>query len=395
MAAIEQLKIRDYKHMAAPRIPFNRCVDAGNELEYVTDVVRTGRFGTDGTYKKQCETWLREHYNAADAILAQSCTDALEMAAMLADIGPGDEVIMPSFTFSSTANAFALRGATLVFADIDPETLNLDPNEVERAVTDKTKVIVPVDYAGHPCDMAALRQIADNAPQDIMIAEDAAQALMASENGRPVGVHADVATISFHNTKNIACGEGGALIVNNEAYKKRSYILSEKGTNRKAFFLGEIDKYSWVDIGTSAVPSEMTAAYLLGQLEKAEEITNARRKAWDMYWNGFADLEAKGVLKRPYVGQGVHHNAHMFYLLLESNDKRNRLISELRDRGISAPFHYIPLHSAPAGLKLGRATGDMAVTDRVSSTLIRMPMYNGAADDASEVIEAVTEILKD
>ena len=376
------------------KIPFNRCVNAGNEIEYVSDVVSTGRFGTDGTYKKRCEEWLKQHFNAPDAVLAQSCTDALEMAAMLADIGPGDEVIMPSFTFSSTANAFALRGATLVFADIDPKTLNLDPNEVEKAITDKTKVIVPVDYAGHPCDMAALLSIAGRAKQNIMIVEDAAQALMASENGRPVGVHADVATISFHNTKNIACGEGGALIVNNEAYKKRSYILSEKGTNRKAFFLGEVDKYSWVDIGTSAVPSEMTAAYLLAQLEKADEITNARRKAWTAYWQGFESLEKKGVLKRPYTGDKVYNNAHMFYLLMDSVETRNHLIRELRDRGISAPFHYIPLHSAPAGLRLGRATGNMDVTDRVSSTLIRMPMWNGVNDVASKVIDAVEDILR-
>ena len=375
------------------KIPFNKCVNAGNELEYVTDVVSNGRFGVDGTYKARCESWLKEHYDAKDAVLTQSCTDALEMAAMLANIGPGDEVIMPSFTFSSTANAFALRGSTLVFADIDPVTLNLDPKEVAKAVTDKTKVIVPVDYAGHPCDMAALRDIADNQPQDIMIAEDAAQAIMASENGRPVGVHADVSTLSFHNTKNIASGEGGALIINNEIYKKRSYILSEKGTNRKAFFLGEIDKYSWVDIGTSAVPSEMTSAYLLGQLEKAEEITLSRRKAWDMYYEGFADLEARGIARRPVVNNSIYNNAHMFYLLLETNELRNKLIRELRDRGISAPFHYIPLHSAPAGLKLGRATGDMAVTDKVSSTLIRMPMWNGVDQVANEVIDAVSQIL--
>ncbi len=375
------------------KIPFNKCVNAGNELDYVTDVVSTGRFGVDGTYKSRCETWLKDHYDATDAILTQSCTDALEMAAMLANIGPGDEVIMPSFTFSSTANAFALRGATLVFTDIDPVTLNLDPKEVAKAVTDKTKVIVPVDYAGHPCDMVALREIADNAPQDIMIAEDAAQALMASENGRPVGVHADVSTLSFHNTKNIACGEGGALIINNEIYKKRSYILSEKGTNRKAFFLGEIDKYSWVDIGTSAVPSEMTSAYLLGQLEKADEITLSRRKAWDIYYDAFAKLESRGVARRPVVNNSVYNNAHMFYLLLESNELRNKLIRELRDRNISAPFHYIPLHSAPAGLKLGRATGNMAVTDKVSSTLIRMPMWNGVDQIAGQVIDAVLEIL--
>ena len=373
-------------------IPFNKCVTVGNEKDYVDDVVTNGRFSVDSDYKKRCEAWLKDHYQAHDAIMTQSCTDALEMAAMLAEIGPGDEVIMPSFTFSSTANAFALRGATLVFVDIDDQTLNIDPIEVARAVTSKTKVIVPVDYAGHPCDMAALNAIASE--HDIMVAEDAAQAVMASENGRPVGVHADVSTLSFHNTKNIACGEGGALIVNNPKYAKRAAILSEKGTNRKAFFLGEVDKYSWVDIGTSAVPSELTAAYLLGQLDHAAEITNQRRAAWDAYHKALAPLENTGLIKMPYVAPSVTHNAHMFYLLLRDNKLRNHMIKSLRERGISAPFHYIPLHSAPAGLKLGRSVGDMEVTNRISSTLLRLPMWNGAEAEVPAVASAIEEILK-
>lgn len=372
-------------------IPFNKCVTIGNEKEYVADVVNNGRFSVDSDYKSRCEAWLKDHYQAEDVVMTQSCTDALEMAAMLAEIGPGDEVIMPSFTFSSTANAFALRGATLVFVDIDPQTLNIDPAEVAKAVTPNTKVIVPVDYAGHPCDMVALRAIADE--HDIMIAEDAAQAVMASMDGRPVGVHADVSTLSFHNTKNIACGEGGALIINNPKYVKRAAILAEKGTNRKAFFLGEVDKYSWVDIGTSAVPSELTAAYLLGQLDHAVEITKKRVEAWSAYQSALAPLENTGLLKLPYISPGCTHNAHMFYLLMRDNDLRNHLIKELRERGISAPFHYIPLHSAPAGKKLGRAVGDMAVTDKVSSTLIRLPLWVGVSEHIPTIVSAIEDIL--
>jgi len=374
-------------------VPFNKCVAAGQEVDYVMDVVASGKFGTDGTYKSRCEAWLVSHFNCVDAVLTQSCTDALEMAAMLADIGPGDEVILPSYTFSSTANAFALRGATLVFVDIDPKTLNIDPKQVEAALTEKTKVIVPVDYAGHPCDMRALKNIVDTSRQDIVIVEDGAQALMAYENDRPVGIEADLTTLSFHNTKNIACGEGGALIVNNEKYAKRSFILSEKGTNRKAFFQGEVDKYSWVDIGTSAIPSEMTSAYLLGQFEKAKEITAARKDAWALYWDGLEALEKSGKVQRPFVAPNVSHNAHMFYLLLPDNSIRNDLIAKLREKDIRAPFHYIPLHSAIAGQKLGRSVGDMAVTDTISSTLVRLPLWNGVADDVPSVLEAIYSIL--
>lgn len=372
-------------------IPFNKCVTVKNEIGYVQDVVENGRFGVDGTYRKRCEDWLRTHYDAADAIMTQSCTDALEMAAMLAEIGPGDEVILPSFTFSSTANAFALRGAKLVFVDIDSETLNMDPAEVARAVTDNTKVIVPVDYAGHPCDMAALKKIADQ--HDLIIVEDAAQALMAEMEGRPVGVQADMSTLSFHNTKNIACGEGGALIINNPKFAKRAAILAEKGTNRKAFFLGEVDKYSWVDIGTSAIPSEMTAAYLLGQLDHAKDITARRVKAWEAYYAALTSLEEKGFLKRPKVPQGCRHNAHMFYILLPDNESRNHLMTELRKMGISAPFHYIPLHSAPAGERLGRSVGDMANTDHISSTLLRLPMWAGVDVEVPAIVAAIEEIL--
>lgn len=375
------------------RIPYNQCVNAGNELKYVMDVVQSGRFGMKGTYKKRCEVWLKEHFGAQEVLLTQSCTDALEMSAMLAEIGPEDEVILPSFTFSSTANAFALRGAKLVFVDISPTTLTIDPKEVEKAITSKTKVIIPVDYAGHPCDIAALKNIVQDAKQDIMIVEDAAQALMAKENGRPVGIEADVSTLSFHNTKNIACGEGGALVVNNERYKKRAYILSEKGTNRKAFFLGEVDKYSWVDVGTSAVPSELTSAYLYGQLECANEITDGRRAAWKMYWDGFEELEQNGRVKRPYTAPNVYNNAHLFYLLMNSEEERNHLIRGLKEKGINAPFHYVPLHSSVAGRKLGRHVGDMQVTNLVSSTLIRMPLWNGAEDIVPEVIHSAIDVL--
>ena len=372
-------------------IPFNKSVTIGNETKYVTDVVTSGRFGVAGIYKKQCEAWLKDYYGAEDVIVTQSCTDALEMAAMLAEVGPGDEVIMPSFTFSSTANAFALRGAELVFVDIDPMTLNIDPREVEKAITPKTKVIVPVDYAGHPCDMAALKKIASQ--HDLMIVEDAAQAMMARDAGQPVGVHADVATLSFHNTKNIACGEGGALIINNPEFAKRAAILAEKGTNRKAFFLGEVDKYSWVDIGTSAVPSELTTAYLMGQLDHSQEITDRRLAAWDAYQNALAPLENTGLIKLPYVAPECDHNAHMFYLIMRDNELRNKMIKGLREKGISAPFHYVPLHSAPAGQKLGRAFGDMEVTNRISSTLLRLPLWVGVDEHIPTIVSEIEAIL--
>ncbi len=375
------------------RIPFNKCVPVGNEINYVSEVVSTGEFGASGTYKSRCETWLKDHFDAADAVMTQSCTAALEMAAMLANIGPGDEVILPSFTFSSTANAFALRGSKLVFVDIDPVTLNIDPTQVEKALSEKTRVIVPVNYAGQPCDIAAIRDKANKVSKDILIIEDSAQALMAYENNKPVGSQSDLATISFHNTKNIACGEGGALIVNNEKFRKRSYILSEKGTNRKAFFLGEIDKYSWVDIGTSAIPSELTSALLLAQLEKAKEITEKRREAWDMYYDAFEDLERTGSVKRPQIAENVYNNAHMFYLLINSNETRNKLIRSLKEKGISAPFHYIPLHSAPAGLKLGEAIGDMSVTNRISQTLIRLPLWYGVDQYIPEIVDSIRDFF--
>jgi len=372
-------------------IPFNKSVTIGNETKYVTDVVTSGRFGVAGIYKEQCEAWLKDHYGAQDVIVTQSCTDALEMAAMLADVGPGDEVIMPSFTFSSTANAFALRGANLVFVDIDRVTLNIDPREVEKAITPKSRVIVPVDYAGHPCDMTALKSIA--VKHDLIIVEDAAQAMMARDDGRPVGVHADVATLSFHNTKNIACGEGGALIINNPIYAKRAAILAEKGTNRKAFFLGEVDKYSWVDIGTSAVPSELTTAYLMGQLDHSTEITDRRLAAWHSYQKALAPLENTGLVNLPYVAPNCDHNAHMFYLIMRDNELRNKMIKGLRDKGISAPFHYVPLHSAPAGQKLGRSIGDMAVTNKVSSTLLRLPLWVGVDEHIPTIVSEIEAIL--
>ena len=378
-------------------IPFIRNFRTRREIEYVTDVVTGGSFSSvplASGYRGRCEEALSSHYRGGgrgvDVILTQSCTVALEMAAMLCGVGPGDEVVLPSYTFSSTANAFALRGAALVFVDIDPQTLNIDPAEVEKAVTPRTKAIVCVDYAGHPCDMKSLRSICDE--HGLALVEDAAQSYWAFEHDRPVGTQADLAALSFHNTKNIHCGAGGALIINSERHADRAAILAEKGTNRKRFFLGQVDKYSWVDIGTSALPSELTSAMLLSQLEMAEEITNLRRTAWMEYAEGLSDIASEKGISLPYIAAGVKHNAHMFYLLLENRDRRDSLIRELRNRNISAPFHYIPLHSSAAGRKFGRAQGELAVTNRVASSIIRLPLWPGVP--TGRVIQAVRAFVK-
>lgn len=369
-------------------IPFNRNHRAANEDRYIGDVMTRAAYGTPYTYLERCRARLEDRFGS-EVVVTQSCTDALELAAILCRVGPGDEVILPSFTFSSTATAFALRGAELVFVDIDDRTLNIDVEAVAAAVTARTRVVVAVDYAGNPCDMSALRSICD--ANGLLLVEDAAQALMAEHNGRQVGTESDMATVSFHNTKNIHCGEGGALVINNPEFRDRSHILAEKGTNRRAFFLGQVDKYSWVDLGTSALPSELTSALLLAQLDDAEEITNLRRTAWYQYEELLRPLAGLGLIRGPEVPDGVRHNAHIHHLRLADHEQRNDMVRFLADRGISAPFHYIPLHSSRAGLRHGRLAGSADVTDRVSQTLIRLPLWPGVP--VEPVVDAIGDFF--
>ena len=360
------------------KIPFNRNYRAANEQRYVNEVLAEAAFGAPYPFQERCRQWLEQRFNA-EIVVTQSCTDALEMAALLCRVGPGDEVILPSFTFSSTATAFALRGANLIFVDIEPKHLTVDVDAVARAVTPRTKVIVAVNYAGNPCRLDVLRGICD--ANGILLVEDAAQSLMTEQNGCQVGVESDLATLSFHNTKNIHCGEGGALVINRSDLRGRAHILAEKGTNRRAFFLGEVDKYSWVDLGTSALPSELTSALLLSQFEDAEKITDLRRQAWSSYRIGLAPLADRGLVQLPDDPDGVRHNAHIFHLLLRTQAQRDELIRFLRGREIVAPFHYLPLHTSKAGMRFGRLAGSDDVTLRISSTLLRLPLWPGVPVD--------------
>jgi dTDP-4-amino-4,6-dideoxygalactose transaminase len=314
------------------------------------------------------------------------------MAALLCDLAPGDEVIMPSFTFVSTANAFALRGAVPVFVDIRPDTLNLDEKLIERAITDKTRAIVPVHYAGVGCEMNALRQIAKH--RGLAIIEDAAQAMLSTYDGQSLGTFGEFATFSFHETKNVTCGEGGALIVNDLEYAGRAEIIREKGTNRSRYFRGQVDKYTWVDCGSSFLPGELVAAFLLAQLNEATQITERRLAIWQRYHDAFESLERRGVVSRPQVPAHCKHNAHMYYLLLEDQQTRADLITYMRGCDISAVFHYVPLHSSPFGMQVGRATGDMRITTGISDRLLRLPLWVDLGDKQDCVIEAVCKFLQ-
>lgn len=370
--------------MSRAQIPFTRVTPAGRELDYVCAALEAGELAGDGPFAKRCERWLEETIGSPRALLTHSCTGALEMAAILADVGPGDEVIMPSFTFTSTANAFVLRGAVPVFVDVEPETLNIDPAEVAAAISPRTRAIVPVHYAGVPCDMNAIGAIAADA--NLMIIEDAAQALLSTYEGRPAGSMGAMAALSFHQTKNITAGEAGALLINDPRLIARAEIVREKGTNRSQFFRGEIDKYTWTDVGSSYLPSELTAAFLLAQLEAAEEITARRVAVWDRYHDALEPLERAGLVERPRA----RANAHIYHVLLPSLQERTHVIDSLRGAGISAVFHYVPLHSSPAGQRFGRALGRLPVTDDVSRRLLRLPIW--PALTMSEVDWVVDEL---
>lgn len=371
-------------------IPFNVPPYVGTELKYVKQAVENHKICGDGPFTKKCHTWLEENLPCQKALLTTSGTTALEMAAILCDLQPGDEVILPSFTFSTTATAFVLVGAKLVFVDVRPDTMNIDENKIEAAITDKTRVIVPVHYAGVACEMDTIMDIAKR--HNLKVVEDAAQGVMSSYKGKALGTIGDFGCFSFHETKNYSMGEGGALIINNEEYNDRAEIIREKGTNRSRFFRGQVDKYTWVDYGSSYLPSDMNAAYLWGQLEVADEINDNRLATWHTYYDAFKELEEKGLVKLPSIPEECVHNAHMFYLKCRSLEERTEFISFLKENDIVPTFHYIPLHSSPAGMRFGRFDGKDEVTTPESEKLVRLPMYYNMKDsDISKVIAAVME----
>lgn len=374
-------------------IPFNRPSIIGNEVRYIRDAIRRGQLSGDGYYTKQCNAAIEAMTGSQTALVTHSCTAALEMAAILCDLEPGDEVIMPSFTFVSTANAVVLRGAVPVFVDIDADTLNIDPALVAEAVTPRTKAIFAVHYAGFPADMDALAAIAKE--HDLLLIEDAAQALGSSYKGRPAGSLGDMAAFSFHETKNIVSGEGGALTLNRPDLVARAEIIREKGTNRSQFFRGQVDKYTWVDVGSSYLPGELIAAYLYAQLEVAGAIRSRRLSLFDRYMEALAQLSAEVGVGVPVAPADTTGNGHMFYLMMPSLGARSAFIEYMKQLGIGTPFHYVPLHDAPAGRRFGRVHGPMRVTDRVSATLVRMPMFFDLGSDVEAVIDAVTDYLSE
>jgi dTDP-4-amino-4,6-dideoxygalactose transaminase len=376
-----------------PFIPFNRPYATGREFDYIREAIAAAHLAGDGAFSRRCESWLKARVGGAGALLAHSCTAALEMAALLADLQPGDEVIMPSYTFVSTANAFVLRGAVPVFVDIRPDTLNLDEQAIEAAITPRTRAIVPVHYAGVPCEMDPILEIAR--AHKLLVIEDAAQALGSTYRSRPAGGLGDLAAISFHETKNVMAGEAGALLIGDQRLVARAEIVREKGTDRRRFFRGEIDKYTWVDIGSSYAPSELTAAFLWAQMEAADAITARRLQTWRGYYERFADAERRGALRRPIVPPHCEHNAHMFYVLVPDAASRPHLLRTLNEQGINAVFHYVPLHSSTVGRARGRAHGSLPHTDDISSRLVRLPMWYGLeCADLDRIAAAVEDALR-
>ena len=356
-------------------IRFNVPPYTGKELDYIKIAVENQKICGDGDFTKKCNEWLEKKTGSTKCLLTTSCTHATEMAALLAEIQPGDEVIMPSYTFVSTADAFVLRGAVPVFVDIRPDTMNIDENLIEAAVTDKTKAIVPVHYAGVSCEMDKIMEIAKK--YNLMVIEDAAQGVMSTYKGKALGTIGDFGCFSFHETKNYSMGEGGALLISDEKYVEDAEIIREKGTNRSKFYRGQIDKYTWVNFGSSYLPSDMNAAYLYAQLEMAEEINNARLACWDRYYENLKPLAEAGYIELPVVPEGCVHNAHMFYIKAKDIEERTELIAFLKSREVHSVFHYIPLHSAPAGQKYARFHGEDKFTTRESERLTRLPMYYG------------------
>ena len=365
-------------------INFNVPPFTGKEIDYIKEAINNQKICGDGQFTKKCNEWIENRTGTAKCLLTTSCTHATEMAALLADIKPGDEVIMPSYTFVSTADAFVLRGATVVFVDIRPDTMNIDETKIEAAITDKTKAIVPVHYAGVACEMDTIMDIAKK--HNLIVIEDAAQGVMSSYKGKALGTIGDYGCFSFHETKNYSMGEGGALLIQDPEKIEEAEIIREKGTNRSKFFRGQIDKYTWVNYGSSYLPSDMNAAYLYAQLEMADEINDARLHVWNRYYEGLKELADAGKIELPVIPEGCVHNAHMFYIKAKDLEERTSLISFLKENGILSVFHYIPLHSAPAGQKFGRFHGEDVYTTKESERLCRLPMYYGLADEQVDYI---------
>lgn len=374
-------------------IPFNIPPYVGTEEKYIAEAIASHKICGDGQFTKKCNAWLEERFGANKALLTTSGSTALDMAALLCELKPGDEVILPSFTFSSTANSFVLAGARLVFVDVRPDTMNIDETKIERAITDKTRVIVPVHYAGVACEMDTIMDIAHR--HGLMVVEDAAQGVMSSYKGRPLGTIGDFGCYSFHETKNYSMGEGGALLINNAAFIEKAEILREKGTNRAKFFRGQVDKYTWVDFGDSYLPSELNAAYLWAQLEAADAINADRLNTWNEYDKALRPLAERGLIECPAVPEGCVHNAHMYWIKLRTLSERTAFIDHMRENGVLTVFHYVPLHSAPAGLRFGRFDGEDKYTSADSDRLVRLPLYYGLTDaDRAAVIGAAKSFFE-
>lgn len=374
-------------------IKFNSVPYTGKELGYIEEAINSNKICGDGAFTKKCNAWIEEKTGVSKCLLTTACSTALDMSAMLADIKPGDEVILPSFTFVSTANAFVLRGATLVFVDIRPDTQNIDEKLIEDAITDKTKAIVPVHYAGVGCEMDTILDIAKR--HNLIVVEDAAQGVMSTYKGRALGSIGDYGCYSFHETKNYSMGEGGALLIRDEAAVDKAEIMREKGTDRSRFLRGQVDKYTWVDMGSSYLPSDMNAAYLWAQLEMADEINNDRLASWNNYYEQLSDLAGEGRIELPVIPAECKHNAHMFYIKAKDLEERSALISYLKENGINAVFHYVPLHSAPAGRRFGRMHGEDKYTTVTYERLLRLPMYYGLeSSDIDYVCETIRKFYR-
>ena len=370
-------------------ISFNIPAHTDETIVNILDVFKQKHASGDGKYTKLCNKWIEDNFKCQKALLVHSGTAALELAAIMCNLEPGDEVIMPSYTFVSTANAFVLRGAKPVFVDIRPDTLNINEKLIEEAITSKTKAIAPVHYAGVACEMDTIMKIAKK--HNLLVIEDAAQAFEAKYKGKQLGTIGDMGCFSFHETKNIMSGEGGAFVTNNAEYAERAEIIREKGTNRSKFFRGQVDKYTWVDVGSSYLPSDVIAAYLYSMLHISNNIQEKRLEIWNRYNDEFEEFEKRGIVRRPIIPNECTNNGHMFYLLFNDLDTRTRFIKYLKENEITSVFHYIPLHSAPAGLKYGRYVGDMKVTNKVSDTLVRLPMYYDLSDKELEKVISLSK----
>ena len=373
-------------------IPFNKATLFGTEIRYIMDVLSSGNIGGDHKFSKECQNLMKEKFNAKSIFLTTSCSMALDMCGILADIKHGDEIILPSYTFVTSANVFVLHGAKPVFVDIRKDNMNIDENKIEQAITSKTKAIVVVHYAGVACEMDKIMEIAKK--HNLIVIEDAAQGVNATYKGKYLGTIGDLGAYSFHETKNYSCGEGGAIIINNPKFLERAEIIREKGTNRSKFLRGEVDKYTWVDVGNSFLPSDILAAVLLPQLENMNVIQNKRKQIYDYYYSGLKYLEEQGIIQLPSIPKDCESNYHMFYLLLENFEKRNNVLSALKENGIYSVFHYVPLHTSPMGKSFGYKEGDLPITEQVGKTLIRLPFYYDLTKEEQDyIIKHLREIL--